>query len=111
MQVNLDRDVHCLLGLPFDATDMEGAVRHLRDAIARRAACFVSTPNLNWLVNCHKDAQFRDSVLVSDLSIADGMPLIWTARLLGIPISQRVPGSGLFEALNRDDTEPLSVYF
>ena len=99
MQGKLGRDVYCLLGLPFDATNMAGAVQRVRDAVADRARCFISTPNLNWLVNCRKDPQFRDSVLMSDLSVADGMPLIWIAWFLGIPISERVAGAGLFEQL------------
>jgi|SRR3954471_5429041 len=111
MQGDLERDVHCLLGLPFDVTDMAGAVRRVRGAIGRRARCFISTPNVNWLVACRKDPRFRDSVLVSDLSIADGMPLVWIARFLGIPLAQRVAGAALFEQLKTDMSRPLSVYF
>ena len=105
------RDVHCLLGLPFDAVDMAGALRLVRDAAARRQRCFFSTPNLNFVVACRADEQFRDSVLHSDLSIADGMPVVWIARLLRIPIRERVAGSDLFDALRRASGQRLSVFF
>ena len=82
-----------LLGLPFDAVNMADAVQRVRDAAAQRTPCFISTPNLNFLINCLTDDQFRDSVINSDLSIADGMPLVWIARLMGIPIRTRVAGS------------------
>jgi bacterial polymer biosynthesis proteins, WecB/TagA/CpsF family len=111
---DFERDVYCLLGLPFDAVDMAGAVEQVRKAAARKIPCFLSTPNLNFLIGSQGDAAFRDSVVNSDLSVADGMPVVWMARLLGIPIRERVAGSGLFEALQRRenaDAEPVSVYF
>lgn len=107
------RNIHCLLGLPFDAVTLEEAVAKIRTAIDTRSPCFVSTPNLNFLIAAQKNAAFRDSVIHSDLSLADGMPVVWLARLMGIPIPQRVAGSDVFEALrngNRND-RPIKVYF
>lgn len=106
-----ERNVYCLLGLPFDAVDMAGAVFRIRDAARRRQPCILSTPNLNFLVACLTDEAFRNSVIRSDLSIADGMPIVWVARLLDIPIRDRVAGSGVFETLRHDRTARLSVYF
>lgn len=111
---DFDRDVYCLMGLPFDAVDMSAAVRRVRDAARKGERCFLSTPNLNFLIGCRRDPVFRDSVVHSDLSIADGMPLVWIARLLGLPIRERVAGSGLFEALRAGGEagkEPLKIYF
>lgn len=110
-RVDFERDVYCLLGLPFDAVNMTDAIRIVRTAAAQRTSCFISTPNLNFLIGCRTDRQFRASVINSDLSIADGMPLVWIARLLGIPIRERVPGAGLFEDLRNNAAQPLSVYF
>lgn len=108
---DFSRNVHCLLGLPFDAIDMGGALRRIRQSAASRSSCFLSTPNLNFLIASQSDSTFRDSVIHSDLSVADGMPLIWMARLLGIPLAERVAGSGLFEALRVDAAQPLLIYF
>ena len=106
-----DRDVHCILGLPIDALDLADAEQRIRAAAASRSRCFLSTPNVNFLVACRSDEAFRQSVLNSDLSVADGMPLVWLARLMGIPIRERVAGSSLFDALRDGGGEPLSVYF
>lgn len=110
---DFDRDVHCLLGLPLDAVDMAEAQARVREAARLGTPCFVSTPNLNFLVASLADPAFRDSVVNSDLSITDGLPLVWMARWLGMPIRGRVTGSGLFETLSHaDGTEGLlSVYF
>lgn len=109
--VDFDRAVYCLLGLPFDAVNMNHVIRIVRSAASKRTPRFISTPNLNFLIACLADRQFRQSVINSDLSIADGMPLVWIARALGIPIQERVPGAGLFEALRSNTAQPLSVYF
>ena len=111
MAVDFDREVYCLLGLPFDAVDVAQVVRRLRQAARERRPCFLSTPNLNFLIGCRTDSQFRDSVVRSDLSIADGMPLVWIARLLGVPIRDRTAGSSVFEALRHDAAERMSVFF
>lgn len=104
-----------MLGLPFDAVTLEGAVAQVRHAVKNRTPLFISTPNLNFLINSQTDAAFRQSVIQSDLSLADGMPIIWLAKLLGIPITQRVAGSTLFEVLRSGSaapgTPPIKVYF
>jgi N-acetylglucosaminyldiphosphoundecaprenol N-acetyl-beta-D-mannosaminyltransferase len=105
------RDIHCILGLPFDALTVSGVVQRLLEAAAQRTRCFLSTPNLNFLVGCQRDPRFRDSVIHSDLSIADGMPMVWIARLLDIPIRERVAGSTLFERLRKGGARQLAVYF
>lgn len=111
MAVDFNRTVYCILGLPFDAVEMAGAIQRVKQSAARRERCFISTPNVNWVVACRTDSQFRASVLNSDLSVADGMPLIWIARLLGIPVRVRIAGSDLFEHLRRELSARLSIFF
>jgi N-acetylglucosaminyldiphosphoundecaprenol N-acetyl-beta-D-mannosaminyltransferase len=108
--IDYDRPVVAVLGLPFDAIGLEAAAQRVRsDAFAGRR-CFVSTPNLNFAIAARRDAAFRASVLHSDLSLADGMPLVWIARLLGLPVTERVSGADLFERLRKMPGEPLRVY-
>ena len=56
---DFDRQVVCIAGLPFDVVDMAGAVARVREAVAHCEPCFVSTPNLNFLIGCLGDAAFR----------------------------------------------------
>ena len=108
---DFERDVHCLLGLPIDAIDLAGAEKRIRAAAAARLPCFMSTPNVNFVIESRSDRAFRNAVLHSDLSVADGMPLVWLARLIGIPLRERVAGASLFEALRGGEGRPLKVYF
>lgn len=108
------RSLHMILGLPFDAVCMEDVIEQLKAHAETRKRCFISTPNLNFLITARSDAAFRQSVFESDLSLADGMPIIWVARLLGVPLPGRVPGSGLIEALRTHPkfiARPLRVFF
>jgi N-acetylglucosaminyldiphosphoundecaprenol N-acetyl-beta-D-mannosaminyltransferase len=105
------RRVVCILGLPFDALTLEQGDAALVQAIRSGQRCFFSTPNLNFLIASMGDTVFRDSVIRSDLSFADGMPIIWIARALGLPVTVRVAGSTLFERLRRQTALPLRVFF
>ena len=107
-----NRPCWSLLGLPFDQVDLDQAIEIINQAIATKRKCFLSTPNLNFIVQSKSDESFYESVIYSDLVVADGMPVIWTARLLGIPLQSRVAGSSLFEILqNRRRDKPISVFF
>jgi N-acetylglucosaminyldiphosphoundecaprenol N-acetyl-beta-D-mannosaminyltransferase len=105
------RDVVTVLGLPFDAVDTAGAVAALRSAAFEGRRCFVSTPNLNFAIAASRDEAFRRSVLRSDLSLADGMPIVALARAEGDALPERVAGSTVFEALAAHAGPPLDVYF
>ena len=112
---NFQRNLHWILGIPFDTLTLQDAVDTVRLAAKNGTRLFISTPNLNFLIASQADPAFASSVVRSDLSLADGMPIIWLARLFGIPIKERVAGSSLFEALNQSTPkgpqQPLRVFF
>lgn len=109
---DFSRNVVCIFGLPFDAVTMAQAVSRVRDATQARQALLLSTANLNFVVAARGDPFFRHSVIHSSLLLADGMPIVWISRLLALTVTERVPGSGLFEALARlDPKHPTRIYF
>lgn len=108
---DFDRQIYCLAGLPFDALDMTNAINLVRHAKSDGMGCFMSTPNMNFVANAVKDPDFMNSVIYSDIVVADGSPIIWMARLLGVPIKERIAGSTLFERLKLDKPHSTKVYF
>tara|TARA_R110002074_G_scaffold402194_1_gene604458 strand:- start:68051 stop:69175 length:1125 start_codon:yes stop_codon:yes gene_type:complete len=111
-KTDIDRDSWCLLGLPFDVVDLENSVGYVEEAITDNKSCFFSTPNLNFVIATQADNDFFQSVVDSDLIVADGMPLIWVAKLLGIPLTERVAGSTLFDELSKRPREKkIKVFF
>jgi N-acetylglucosaminyldiphosphoundecaprenol N-acetyl-beta-D-mannosaminyltransferase len=112
IEKDFSRNIWCLLGLPFDAIDLNQTAFEVLSAANEKRPCFLSTPNLNFLCAAQVDFTFRESVINSDLSIADGFPIVLVAKLLRIPITMRVAGSDLIEHLFRRSTDvPLKVFF
>ena len=99
---DLSREVYCILGMPIDVIDMASVLRRIDFSATSKSTLFVSTPNLNYLVHCHLDLEFRDSMLLSDLSPADGMPIVWLGRLWAFPSRSELPA--------RTFSPPLKVY-
>ncbi|BAU13327.1 glycosyl transferase, WecB/TagA/CpsF family [Leptolyngbya sp. NIES-3755] len=72
---------------------------------------YVVTPNAHHLVTLQRDRHFRKIYQDAFLSVADGVPLLWAAKFLGTPLSDRVNGTDLFEELCRFAAENnLSVF-
>ena len=112
---DLSRNVICILGVPLDSVTTEQALQAVRAAVRTRQRLFLSTPNLFFLIRCQGDRTFRQSVIDSDLSVADGMPLVWMSRWLGASLPERVTGAGLFQRLIDEPVppghSPIKVYF
>ena len=88
-------------------------MRAIDAAVREPRTLFLSTPNLNFFAMCWRDAEFRRSLLVSDLCLPDGMPVLWIGRLIGVPIRERLAGSDLLAALRRQTAarDPLRLFF
>jgi N-acetylglucosaminyldiphosphoundecaprenol N-acetyl-beta-D-mannosaminyltransferase len=97
------RQVFGILGIPIDAMGLSPSLRALEAAVENRETFLLSTPNVNFLVASQVEKQFRESLLMSDLCPADGMPIVWIARMLGVSIKVRVSGADLFDALKFAD--------
>lgn len=68
-------------------------------ALARGLRGYVVTPNVDHLVLYQVSEAFRAACDGASLRLADGMPIVWAARLLGRPLRARVAGSDLFPEL------------
>src|SRR5438046_1128774 len=82
---DLSREVFGLLGLPVDALNFQSLLKSIHAAANDDAPYLISTPNVNFLATSRRNVLFRESLLRSNVCIADGMPLIWIAKLLRIP--------------------------
>jgi N-acetylglucosaminyldiphosphoundecaprenol N-acetyl-beta-D-mannosaminyltransferase len=109
---DLSRRVFGVLGLPLDVLGLEDLLQRIDYVVGARTPFLLSTPNVNFLMMSRSDPEFRESLLMSDLCPVDGMPLVWIARLLGIPLRERLSGSDTFEALKSRVIAPkLTVFF
>lgn len=84
-----------LFGVPIDALTMRETVERVESSIRGRRSLLIGVVNAAKLVNMQRDAALHESVLASDLILADGMAVVWASRLLGKPLPERIAGIDL----------------
>jgi N-acetylglucosaminyldiphosphoundecaprenol N-acetyl-beta-D-mannosaminyltransferase len=101
-----------LLDCPFDPVDMDAAVdRCVQWCLGPRAPHTVVTMNAALLCMMRHDHALRSACRRGDLVLADGMPVVWTSRLAGTPLPERVAGVDLMaRLLERAAAHRLGVY-
>ncbi len=88
-----------LFGVPIDALTMDAVLDLVDDAIMRRQRLLIGVVNAAKLVNMRRDAGLGESVLSTDLILADGMSVVWASKLLGRPLPERVAGIDLMQRM------------
>jgi exopolysaccharide biosynthesis WecB/TagA/CpsF family protein len=71
---------------------------------------WIVTVNVDVLRLLHRDAGLRSLITPATFVVADGMPVVWQARLLRTPLPERVTGVSLISSLARAAAGTLSVY-
>lgn len=108
---NFSRPAVCIQGLLCDVVTLDEARQLTISCIDSSQRCSIVTPNADFLRLIRSDPDFRDAVLANDLSIIDGMPIVWLARALGIPARERVCGCDLLDALMHQSSKRFSAFF
>jgi len=87
--------------ISLDRIDMEGTIDRIADALAESPthSFHIVTPNAQFVQIARSDSRFATIVQRADLSVADGVPLLWASRLLGTPLPGRVNGTDLMVRL------------
>jgi N-acetylglucosaminyldiphosphoundecaprenol N-acetyl-beta-D-mannosaminyltransferase len=92
-------------GVPVEDLTLREAVERICDLVERGRATGrthqVVTVNLDFLRNALADEDLRLVLQRADLALADGMPVVWGARMLGSPLRERVAGADLVPELAR----------
>jgi N-acetylglucosaminyldiphosphoundecaprenol N-acetyl-beta-D-mannosaminyltransferase len=78
-----------------DVLSFDEALREVEELVDRKDGGAVFTPNVDHVVKAAANAAFNRAYRRADLSLADGMPLIWLSKILGSPLPERVAGSDL----------------
>ncbi|MEZ4714218.1 MAG: WecB/TagA/CpsF family glycosyltransferase [Caldilineaceae bacterium] len=104
------------MGTPIDDVTMDEALGRIDQLIAIGRATGrghqIATVNADFVVKALRDAELRRILQESDMATADGMPLVWGAHLLGVPLEGRVTGADMVPALAKRAAEKgYSMYF
>jgi N-acetylglucosaminyldiphosphoundecaprenol N-acetyl-beta-D-mannosaminyltransferase len=82
-----------------DSVTFDGALGAIAELVDRRNGGAVFTPNVDHVVKAESNAEFRAAYSRADLRLADGMPILWAAKILGSPLPEKVSGSDLIMPL------------
>lgn len=97
------RKLVIILGVPVDDLNLEETLARIEELVERGRASGKShqvvTINADFVVKAMGDPELRYLLQEADLATADGMPLVWGARLLGVSLEDRVAGADLVPAL------------
>ena len=98
--------------LYVDVVDFNGALTRIGDLVAAGAGGYVVTPNVDHLCLAEDDPELVAAYESASLSLLDGVPLLWLARLIGQPLPGKISGSDLLLPLLRRAAEQgWRVYF
>lgn len=106
----MSHDTIIVLGIPIDNLTMDEAISSIfsmvDDYTVDGRARQVATVNVDFVVNTLswslkniRHPELLDILRRADLVTADGMPLVWISRLLGVPLKERVTGADLVPRL------------
>jgi N-acetylglucosaminyldiphosphoundecaprenol N-acetyl-beta-D-mannosaminyltransferase len=101
-----------LLRCAFDPVTMAAAVDQCLEWCAgSRAPHTVVTVNAAILCLIRSDPELREACRRGDLVVPDGVPVVWTSRLAGEPLPERVAGADLMvRLLEAGSRHRLRVY-
>lgn len=100
-----------LMGLDLARVTSGDLVDTIFARLAANQGGWLITANLDFLRRWAKEPAMRALYASADLRVADGMPLVWAARLQGDEVPERVAGSSLALLLaERAATTGHSIY-
>lgn len=94
-----------LFGIGVHALNMDQVLDIVDETIENRGRLLIGVVNAAKVVNMRRDAALRDAVLSSDLILADGVSVVWAARILRRPLPERVAGIDLMHGMLRRGNE------
>lgn len=101
-----------VLGMSLACVDEDGLLDHMFGSLREGRGGWLITANLDFLRRYSKEPEMRALYAQADVTVADGMPLVWAAQLLGEPLPERVAGSALiYRFAERAAAEGRSIYF
>ncbi len=84
-----------VLGCPFDAVSFAETMAEIRATVEQDSHLQVVPGNVDFVMKARRDPGFAADLARADLVVADGVPVVWAASLLGRPLRGRVSGTDL----------------
>lgn len=98
--------------VPVDVVTLSEAIDAIDALIESGHGGTVFTPNVDHVVVAETSRRFSEAYAAVNLSLVDGMPVLWASKLLGTPLPEKISGSDLvLPLLERSRAKQHRVYF
>ncbi len=100
-----------VLGVNFDTLTMSTARDNGEKLLGQKNGSYVVTPNPEIVFAARKDGNYARALAWADLVLADGIGIVYAARILGRPSLEKIPGIEFGrQMLSRCAETGLAVY-
>lgn len=100
-----------VLGIGFDNLKRNEAVEKSYSLMQERVGSYIVTPNPEIVMRSRENEQFKNAVNSASLVVADGIGIIYGAKILKRPLKEKIPGIELVQDLfAKMAVENKSVY-
>jgi len=80
-----------VLGIQISAITLPQALNQIEKLSRDKKGHYIVTPNPEFVMQALGDGRFREIINKADLSLADGVGILWATRYLSIPLSSYKP--------------------
>ncbi len=88
-----------ILGIQFDNLTLDEAVEAGTALLKDDGFHYVVTPNPEFILSAETDLEFKSILNQADLVLPDGIGVVYSAKILGTPLKNRVPGIDFAERM------------
>ena len=95
MNINSTKDYKYILGQRVDYTTYHNAVDKIIKYSNKEKSSYICASNVHMVMESHDNNNFQNIINNANIVTPDGIPLVWTLKLLGVKNAERVYGPKL----------------
>jgi len=100
-----------VLNVRVDAIDMERALQRVEEMLQRQNKAYICVAGVHGIMEAQKCAALADVYANADMTIPDGMPLVWVGHAQGQTTMQRVTGPDFMLELFRRQSFATTTHY
>lgn len=101
-----------VLGIDVDAIDMERALEHVSALLQSTRKGYICAAGVHGIMEAQRSEEVFHAYAGSEMTIPDGMPLVWVGHFQGHTSMQRVTGPDLMrEIFRREEFNNVTHFF
>lgn len=99
-----------ILGIKIDNLKLNEVLATVNFFLSDKKQHYITTPNPEIVVLAQKDPYFKNILNRSDLAIADGVGIVFAAKIIGKKIKERISGTDLTEIILKKSVGKIFLF-